>query len=69
MAKYGKGCRIIGRLKFSHGWFIMFVKVMSSAQTEDECGSELAHGSIHPNGCIGRMPANEKNRRFFECAL
>lgn len=46
-------------MQFLHGWFIMFVKVMGSAQTEDVCGSELAHRIIHSDGYVGRMPANE----------
>lgn len=41
---------------------------MSSAQTKDEKnGSLLTIFSDY--GCIGRMPVNEENRRFFEYAL
>ena len=48
---------------------IMYAMAMSSAWTEDKQRGELAHRYVYPNGHIGRQPANEENRRFFECAL
>ena len=42
---------------------------MSIAQTEEKRSGELAHRSASPNGCIGRQPASEENRRFFELVL